>query len=173
MNKKHYLPASLVVLFAVMMIACNSTETKPAEEGATIEATAPAAPDMAKVKAEIQAQETAWAEADNARDVQGIAALYADDAVSLLNNKPMASGKAAILKDIEATMAARAKGSTISYEVMEVFGDENTVTEVGKATGKDADGKVTYTGKYMAIWAKRDGKYVCIRDIGNDDAKAQ
>jgi uncharacterized protein (TIGR02246 family) len=161
------------MLFAVMMIACNSTETKPAEEGATVEATTPAAPDMAKVKAEIQALETAWADADNARDAKAIGALYADDAVSLLNNKPMASGKAAILKDIEASMATKAKGSTISFEVMDVYGDENTVTEVGKTIGKDADGKVTYTGKYMAIWQKRDGKYVCIRDIGNDDAKAQ
>jgi uncharacterized protein (TIGR02246 family) len=128
---------------------------------------------MNKVKAEIQALETAWAAADNARDVQGIAALYAEDAVSLLNNKPLASGKEAIVKDIEASMKTRVEGSTISYEVTEVFGDENTVTEVGKTTGKDAAGKVTYTGKYMAIWVKRDGKYVCIRDIGNDDAKAQ
>lgn len=170
MNKRNYLQASLALLMAVMMIACNSTETKPAEEVAA--APAPAA-DMNKVKADIQALETAWAAADNARDVQGIAAFYADDAVSYLNNKPMASGKAAILKDIEASMAAREKGSTISYEVMEVFGDENTVTEVGKTTGKDATGKVTYTGKYMAIWVKRDGKYVCIRDIGNDDVKAK
>ena len=52
-----------------------------------------------------------------------------------------------------------------------VFGDENTVTEVGKMTRKDASGKVVSTGKYMAVWEKRDGKYLCVRDIGNSDSE--
>ena len=43
------------------------------------------------------------------------------------------------------------------------------IKEAAKIT--DATGKVTYTGKYMAIWEKRDGKYICLRDISNDDAK--
>ena len=63
------------------------------------------------------------------------------------------------------------EGDEIAFEIADVFGDENQVTEVGKSIVKDSTGKVTYTGKYMAIWEKRDGKYVCIRDIGNDDAK--
>lgn len=167
MKTKNYLLASFLMLFAVMLAACNTTETTPAETAA------PAATDMNKVKADIQALETAWAAADNARDAKAIAAFYADDAVTLSNNKPMISGKEAILKDIEASMAARSKGGTIAFDVLEVFGDENTVTEIGKTTGKDSTGKVTYAGKYMAIWVKRDGKYVCIRDISNDDAKAQ
>lgn len=123
---------------------------------------------MNKVKTEIQALETAWAAADNARDAKAIAAFYADDAVILSNNRPMLSGKEAIQKDIEEGMAKRVKGATIAYDIVDVFGDENTVTEVGKITTKDSTGRVTYTGKYMAIWQKRDGKYVCIRDISND-----
>jgi uncharacterized protein (TIGR02246 family) len=165
MNRKNYLLASLCMLFAVLMIGCNTTETKPAE--------APAAPDMGKVKTEIQTLENAWAAADNARDAKAVGAFYADDAVSFSNNKPMISGKDAIMKDIEEGMSKKVKGATIAFDVTEVFGDENTVTEVGKTTGKDSTGKVTYTGKYMAIWVKRDGKYVCIRDISNDDVKAQ
>ncbi len=43
-----------------------------------------------------------------------------------------------------------------------------TITRNGYT--KDASGKVIRTGKYMAIWEKRDGKYICIRDIYNDDA---
>ena len=168
MNKKNVLLVSFCLLFAVLMIGCNTTETKPAEA----EATAPAAPDMNKVKTEIQALETAWAASDNAGDAKAIAAYYADDAVTLSNNSPMISGKDAIQKDIEAGMAKRVKGTTVAYDVLDVFGDENTVTEVGKITRKDSTGKVSYTGKYMAIWVKRDGKYVCIRDISNDDVKA-
>ncbi len=45
------------------------------------------------------------------------------------------------------------------------------VTEVGEATSSDASGKVATSGKYMAIREKRGGKYVCIRDISNDDAQ--
>lgn len=127
--------------------------------------------DMVKLKAEIQALENNWAAADNARNANAVAAFYADDAVSLANNKPMSVGKAAIQKDIAEGMAKRAKGSTVSYDIMDVFGNENTVTEVGKATYKDASGKVISTGKYMAIWEKRNGKFICIRDIYNDDAK--
>ena len=74
---------------------------------------------------------------------------------------------------IAASIAKRAKGATIAYDIIDVFGDENTVTEVGKTTKKDASGKVTYTGKYMAVWEKRNGKYICVRDISNDDVKAK
>lgn len=128
-------------------------------------------PDMVKLKAEIQALESSWAAADNARNLNAVAAFYADDAVSLSNNKPMVVGKAAIKKDIEANMAKRPKGSTVSYDVLDVFGNENIVTEVGKSTFKDEAGKVTSTGKYMAVWEKRNGKFICIRDIYNDDVK--
>ena len=165
MNRKNYLLASIFVVFAALTTGRLTTETKPAA------AEAAAAPDMGKVKTEIQRMETAWAAADNARDANGIAAFYAADAVSMSNNKPMVTGSEAILKEIEEGMAKRVKGATIAFDVLDVFGDENTVTEVGKTTGKDSTGKVTYTGKYMAIWAKRDGKYVCIRDISNDDVK--
>ncbi|MDO8966584.1 nuclear transport factor 2 family protein [Algoriphagus sp.] len=128
-------------------------------------------PDMSAIKAEIQAIETAFAAADNARDINAILAFYSDDAVTMGPGEPMSVGKAAIQKSIEAGFAKSAAGSTVAYDVLEVFGDGNTVTEVGKSTRKDASGKVTYTGKYMAIWEKRDGKYVCIRDIGNSDSK--
>ena len=117
--------------------------------------------------------ENSWAEADNARDTNAVAAFYADDAVSMVNNKPMLVGKAAIKQEIAASLAKRAKGATVAYDIIEVFGDENTVTEVGKITVKDASGKVTYTGKYMAVWEKRNGIYICIRDISNDDVKAK
>lgn len=126
---------------------------------------------MAKVKTEIQALETAWSNADNARDSNALAAFYSDDAISMSNNKPVLEGKAAIRKDIGESLAKRPAGSTTAYDVVKVFGDENTVTEIGKTTRKDASGKVTYTGKYMAVWEKRGGKYICVSDIGNDDVK--
>lgn len=166
MNTRNFLSAVFCFAVAMLMFSCNTSETAPAA------AAAPAASDMNKVKTEIQTLETAWAASDNAGDAKAIAAYYGDDAVTLSNNNPMISGKDAIQKDIEAGMAKRVKGTTVAYDVLDVFGDENTVTEVGKITRKDSTGKVSYTGKYMAIWVKRDGKYVCVRDISNDDVKA-
>jgi uncharacterized protein (TIGR02246 family) len=168
--------AAACVSFSCFAIGCSSGAEEKTDTAAKTAEPAPEAaakPDMAKLKADVQALETAWANADNARDTNAIAAFYADDAVSLSNNKPMVSGKAAIRADIAESLSKRVKGATVAYDVMDVYGDENTVTEVGKTTGKDATGKVTYTGKYMAVWEKRDGKFVCMRDISNDDVKAK
>ena len=161
------------VALSVFVIGCNApADDKSAQTTETAQSD-DTKPDLEKIKGEIQALENSWAEADNARDTNAVAALYADDAVSMANNKPMLVGKAAIHQDIATSLANKAKGATIAYDVIDVFGDENTVTEVGKTTVKDASGKITYTGKYMAIWEKRNGKYICVRDISNDDVKAK
>lgn len=164
----------MATAFIALTLFSASCSSPAPEEVATPEVVASpeaAKPDLAAIKAEIQAIETAFAAADNARDVNAILAFYSEDAVSMGSGEPMTIGKAAIQKAIEAGFAKNAAGSTVTYEVLDVFGDGNTVTEVGKSTRVDATGKVTYTGKYMAIWEKRDGKYVCIRDIANSDAK--
>jgi uncharacterized protein (TIGR02246 family) len=169
MNKKNYFHlATACIALSLFSVACSPA---PEQAAAPEEIAAPVAtePDMNAIRAEIQAIETAFAAADNAGDVPAILALYAEDAVSMGSGTPMAVGKAAIQKELEAGMASRPAGVTVAYEVLDVFGDENEVTEVGKITRKDASGKVISTGKYIAIWEKRDGKYICVRDISNSD----
>lgn len=168
----YFLCASVCVAMVLCTISCKApTDDKTAAAATETAPEAAAMPDMVKIKADIQALETAWSAADNARDTNGLSAFYSDDAVTLSNNKPMISGKAAIHKDIVASMAKRAKGGITTYDVMNVYGDGKTVTEIGTTTRKDAAGKVTYTGKYMAVWEMRDGKYICVADISNDDVK--
>lgn len=168
MKKMKYLGiVTVCVTLFLFVIGCNAPAPKPAETPVQVESK----PDMAAIKAEIQALESSWAAADNARDADAVAAFYADDALNMSNDKPTIAGKAGILADINEGFAKKAAGSTVDYEVQEVFGDENFVTEVGKSTVKDAAGNVISTGKYMAVWEKRDGKYICIRDIYNNDAK--
>lgn len=130
-------------------------------------------PDMAKVKTEIQAIATKWADAENARDAKTVSTFYADDAIRLVNGMPMISGKADILKSLEEELANTPKGSTISIETLEVFGNEKDVIEVGRLTQKDSTGKVFYQGKYMTYWQNRNGKYLAMRDMFNDDAKSK
>jgi uncharacterized protein (TIGR02246 family) len=159
--------ATVCIAFSFLVISCGAPAPKPADTPVQVEVK----PDMAAIKSEIQVLESAWAAADNARDANAVAAFYADDAWSMSNDKPTLVGKAAILEDIQVNLAKRVAGATVAYEVLEVYGDENFVTEVGKSTTKDAAGKVISTGKYMAVWEKRDGKFICIRDIYNNDAK--
>ena len=149
-------------LCILLLAACQqATETK---------SEAPK-PDMAKIKAEIKAVEDAWAAASNAKDVATIVGFYADDAISMIDDKPMQVGKAAIQKGVEEEMARHKENVKVAFETLDLYGDENRVTEVGKTTVTDSTGKVTYAGKYMAIWEKRNGKWLTIRDMSNDDAK--
>jgi len=171
MNRSNFATVFAFLLF--FSIGCNDSADKTTDATKDSTETMASKPDNQNLKAEIQELETAWAKADDARDVNALAAYYSDDAVSLSNNAPMITGNAAIRKDMETSFAKRPKGSTTAYDVLDAYGCENYVTEVGKVTRKDSTGKVIYTGKYMAIWEKRNGKWICIRDIGNDDVKAK
>ena len=171
MNIKNYFHiATTIIALSLFSVACSPAPEEVAAPEVMAEPVDPE-PDMAAIKAEIQALETAWSAADNAGDVPALLAFYSDDAVSMGSGTPMAVGKAAIQKEMEAGMASRPAGTTVSYDVLDVYGDENTVTEVGKMTRKDASGKVVSSGKYMAIWEKRNGKYICVRDISNNDSE--
>jgi uncharacterized protein (TIGR02246 family) len=172
MNRVNHFKSALTCIALFFAVACSETKTdETANKNAETEQATAATADPAKLKAEIQELETAWADADNKRDVNTLAAFYSDDAVSMNTEKPMLIGNAAIKKDLEEGFTKRPQGSTVSYEVMDVFGSGNYVTETGKFTRKDSTGKTASTGKYMAIWEKRNGKWICIRDISNDDAK--
>lgn len=163
--------ATAAVAVCLIFTACNDAATDKTTDVKDSTETMSTKPDNQSLKAEIQALENEWAKADNAGDATALAAFYSDDAVTLSNNKPMITGNAAIKKDMEEGMAKRPKGTTVSYDVLDAYGCDNYVTEVGKITRKDSTGKSTYTGKYMALWEKRAGKWVCIRDISNDDVK--
>ncbi len=171
---KHFKIAAALIGLCTLAISCNESSTDKTTEAKSDSTEMMASnADPAQLKKEIQEMENAWASADNAGDINALAAFYADDAKSLSNNKPMLEGNAAIKKDMEESLAKRPKGSKFTYEVMDVYGAGNYATEVGKTTRMDSTGKVISTAKYMAIWEKRNGKWICIRDIYNDDAKAK
>jgi len=150
-----------LLLLGILCMSILSCTTPPAEKASV--------PDLAQVKAEIQAMEDAYAVASNAKDADAVVAYYAEDAVNMPNNKPEVVGKAAILKRIIADMAKDTTGSTDVYKVQDIWAAGDLVVEAGNSTSTDASGVVT-TGKYISIFEKRDGKYICIRDIWNNDA---
>ena len=122
------------------------------------------------VKAQIVAMENGYAKASNARDVDGVAAYYASDAQSLANAEPTRVGMDAIKAGIKKEMDNDSLGNTISFETTGVWAAGIYATETGTSTVKDKDGKVVTTGKYMTLFELRDGKYIAIRDMWNNDA---
>ncbi|MEO6131851.1 MAG: DUF4440 domain-containing protein [Saprospiraceae bacterium] len=122
------------------------------------------------VKAKIVALETGYAVASNAKNVDGVAVYYSADAQSLANNEPTRVGMDAIKMGIKKEMANDTLGNTISFVTTGVWAAGNYATETGTSTAKDKSGKVVYSGKYMTLFELRDGKYIAIRDIWNDDA---
>lgn len=160
---KTYLFNALFISGFLLLISCK--QAAPAEATAEVPKT-----DLAQVKTEIQALENAWATAQNAKDINALMAMYTDDAISMTDGAPSLSGKAAIQAYQEAEFAKAPAGLSSEYTVQDVYGDGEIVTEVGTGVTKDASGAVIRTGKYVAIWKKTDGKYLCIREIYNSDA---
>lgn len=161
----------LITAGAFIFSSCQEAAKQEAAPAATATVAQPPATDPAQLRTEIQAIENAWAAAQNAKDINALMALYADDAVSLPEGEAMLSGKAAIQKKQEAEFAKPAKYASIAFETMDVYAQGDIVTEVGKTMYKNADGKQIGGGKYIAVFEKRNGKYLCIREIYNSDSK--
>lgn len=165
-----------ILLFAIttsvfFFFSCGEKTEKDVPVAVTAPVTEAAKPDLAQIRTEIVAVENQWAAAINAKDINALMALYAEDAVSMQDAGPALVGKAAIQKKQEMDFAAPSKFASIAFETSEVFAQGDVVTELGKTFYKDAAGKTTGTGKYIALFEKKNGKYVCIREIYNSDTK--
>ena len=161
----------LPVITAGILLLSSCEQKKEKDEPVQPSVSAATTSDLTQVRSEIAALENQWAAAINAKDINAMMALYGDDAVSMQDGGPSLVGKAAIQKKQEMDFAAPAKFASIGFETTDVYAQGDVVTEVGKTMYKDSTGKITGSGKYMAIFEKRDGKYVCIREIYNSDSK--
>jgi ketosteroid isomerase-like protein len=121
--------------------------------------------DMEKVRIEIQAMEDAFTAGEKAKDADAVAAYYSDDAISYSRNSTPLSGKAAITASISNNMAKDTLGNYSVYKLVDVFAEGNTAIEVGSWVQFDASGKEVDNGNFMSYFQKRDGKYLCVRDM--------
>lgn len=115
----------------------------------------------------------AWVDAYNAGDADSIVAMYAEDAVLMPPDAPLAKGHEAIRSFLAADIASfKANGVTL------VLGEEstgvsgNTGWHSGTFKVNGAGGATVGTGKYLEIWRKTDGKWLMVHDIWNGDAPA-
>lgn len=168
---------SICAFSVLILVSCNDAVKQEAPAAVTTaEPVKPvvvesAKPDMAQIRSEIVVIENAWADATNKKDVNALMALYADDAQSMQDGAPTLVGKAAIQKQTEKDFAGERKFASIAFETTDVYAQGDFVTETGKTFYKDAAGKVTGSGKYMVVYEKKNGKYLCVREIYNKDNK--
>jgi len=138
----------------MLLYACNSNK----EESST------GVVDKEQIKKEIQAKEDEFAATYNGGVLKDIG-YYADDATSFYQNRPALVGKEAIVEFLKSDLSTST--NKISFKTNEVFvsNDGNLVVEVGQFTVVDSTGTGINKGNYMSLFEKRNGKYVCLRDM--------
>ena len=126
--------------------------------------------DTAQIKKEIQAKEDEFAATYNAREMKNIG-YYAEDATSFSQNKPPLVGKQAIVEFWKANMISLPKSNKISYKTNEVFisNEGNQVIEIGYYKVVDSLNTTVNSGNYMSLFVKKEGRYVCLRDMSTSD----
>lgn len=129
--------------------------------------------DLEKIRTEIQAMEDAWAAAEKAKDADKVAAYYSEDAVSYGRNEPPTAGKAAIRDSIAARIARDTTSNYSVYKVVDLFGEGNLLVEIGSWTLMNPAGAEVDRGHYMSLFQKKDGKYLCIRDMNVSSTPAK
>ena len=152
--------AILIACSTLLIVSCSN------EKGTTNV-------DLDVVKKDIQAMEDAYAAAEKAKDADKVVAYYSDDAVSYSRNRMPEIGKAAIKESLAKRLAADTSGNTNVYKVVDLFGEGNMLVEIGSWTEMSSAGAEVNKGHYMSYFQKRDGKYVCVRDMNVTSSPAK
>lgn len=142
-----------------LLFSCNNKK----------EETAAPVVDKEQIKKEIQAKEDEFAATYNAGELKDIG-YYADDATTFFQNRPPLVGKPAIIEFLKSDLNGGSKNK-ISFQTNDVFvsNDGNQVVEVGSFKVVDSSNTTVNSGNYMSLFEKRDGKYVCVRDMSASD----
>jgi ketosteroid isomerase-like protein len=162
--KTKILKGVLLSCTMLLAIACNTKKT----------GTEAAAVDVEQIKKEIQAKEDEFAATYNAGEMKTIG-YYAEDAITFSQNAAPHVGREAIVEYLMANIDSGSNYNKISYTTKEVFvsNDANQVVEIGYYTVVDSTNTPVNTGNYMVLFVKRDGKYVCLRDMSASDIPLQ
>ncbi len=142
----------------LLMASCNTNE----ENSTSVVI------DKELVKKDIQARENQFAEIYNGGELKKIG-YYADDAVTFYQNMTPIRSKEERLEFLKIDLASNS--NKISFTTTEVFPSKDgvQVVEIGYYTVVDSTNTAVNTGNYMSLFEKRDGQYVCLRDMSASD----
>ena len=140
------------------MASCNTNQEKSTQ----VEV------DNEQIKKEIQARENEFAEIYNTGELKKIG-YYADDAVTFYQNMAPLTSRKDRLDFLQSDLSDNT--NKISFTTNEVFATKYgvQVLEIGAYTVVDSTNTVISSGNYMSLFEKRDGKYVCLRDMSASD----
>jgi len=147
----------VLLAVSVLTLACNSKK-----DGSTIVV------DKEQIKKEIQAKEDGFAAIYNGGEIKDIG-YYADDATSFFQNRPALIGKEAIVEFLKSGLSGNSDKISFNTEEVFVSNDGNQVVEVGYFKVVDSTNTTVNKGNYMSLFEKRNGKYVCVRDMSASD----
>jgi ketosteroid isomerase-like protein len=146
----------LSTIIAASLFACKS-ETKPAF-------------DLVNAKKEIESANKKIADFIAKGDSVAMADAYSKDGKFMGNNMPSIAGKDKLLSFWGGFFKLGVGSLTLT--TLEVWGDENFITEEGLFEVTLKDGKQADKGKYIVIWKKEDGSWKLHRDMSNTDLPA-
>ena len=146
---------------AAWIVSCNERKEEPAA----------VVIDKEQIKKDIQAREDEFAAVYNAGEMKNIG-YYADDATSFYPNRAPLVGRPAIVDFLKTGLISNT--DKLSFKTNEVFpsNDGNQIIEIGYFKLVDSANAIINTGNYMSLFEKRDGKYVCLRDMSASDIPA-
>ena len=134
-------------------------------------AKAPAPQDTAADKTKLQTDALSWFDHFAAADSEGLANLYAEDALVMPPGGPAVAGRPAI-KTFLGAMSAGAKAGGISLKQgsvtgSDVSGDMGWIS--GTYTIQDSTGTMIDSGNYITVHHRTNGSWLYVRDIWNSD----
>ena len=137
---------------------------------------APAARDVAADKAKLEADALSWFGFYATADGEGMASLYAEDALLMPPGAPAVTGRAAIRtflgEDAAKTKAAGLAIKNGTVTGAEVSGDTGWVS--GNYTVVDGSGMAVDSGSYLSVHQRdANGVWLYTRDIWNSDRAPQ
>jgi len=161
-----------VMIVATVVAGCEREDNDENDDSAKAVTAAAPASDRAADEAAIRQLDDEFFAASRAKDANAMAAVYADDAISMPPNSPLLVGKAAI-RSYNVEVLKIPQFSMTGESTSIGFSDDGTMAyDTGKyaATFADPKGKlVKDEGKYLGVLKKIDGKWRIVADAFNSN----
>lgn len=159
-----------IVLLSTLTLACTKKDAGTGQDSGTAAATGAASFDKAAEMAAIQSQNKRWERGVATGNVDSVMAVYSDDAVSMGDGTPAATGKGAVRETYTNFLKAKPNDIKIT-SVDAIFSDDGTLAyDRGSftATLTGADGKpAKIAGDYLAVWKKEGGEWKITAEASN------
>jgi ketosteroid isomerase-like protein len=155
----------LVAVVGVFLIACNK------KTSATADSTLPRGEfDADAARAQIIAADSAWVRGVQSKNIPALMTFYASDAVSMSEGVKAAEGTDAIRAAYVQMVKANPRNMTFKVDAVNFSDDGTMATDYGSFSGT-ADGTggkpVKFSGNYVNVWQRVNGRWVLIAEISN------